>query len=98
MNTAAPENPKTLKVSTSIVTAWRDTGDTLSALFAPATVAFLILLALWLVRGRIRPTTVGLETLPYDVLYLVALTFLMTPYAIRVPRLRILSRKKYNFR
>ena len=64
MNTAAPENPKTLKVSTSIVTAWRDTGDTLSALFAPATVAFLILLALWLVRGRIRPTTGGLETLP----------------------------------
>jgi len=46
MKSSTPENPKALKISISIVTAWRDARDALSALFAPALIAFLILLAL----------------------------------------------------
>ncbi len=98
MNIAKPNNPKKLEVSKSIVAAWRETGDALSVLFAPATVAFLILLALWIVRGRIRPSTGGLETLSYDVVHSIVLTFLMTPYAIAVHRFIILGEKTMSYR
>lgn len=65
MKSSTPENPKALKISISIVTAWRDMRDALSALFAPALIAFLILLALRIVRLWIMPLTgltVGAKT------------------------------------
>jgi len=66
MNTTAPENPEALKVSTSVLTAWRDARDALNALFAQALFALLILLALRSARTWIiRPSTDWPEAWPY---------------------------------
>jgi hypothetical protein len=99
MNTAAPESPKSLKVFTSIVTAWRDARDALSALFVPALIAFPIFLALWIARGWIRLSTAGgVETLSYNVVCGVVQAFLLTPYAIAVHRFIILGEKTTSYR
>src|SRR5262249_12486910 len=97
MNTAAPQNPEAL--NTAAVTAWRDVRDVLSVLFTPALIAFLVLLALWIVRTQIMPLTGltpgrELEKLFYDA----AQAFLMTPYAIAVHRFIILGEKTKSYR
>jgi hypothetical protein len=102
MNTAAPESPKSLKVSTSIATAWRDTRDALSALLAPTLVMVLILLALVIVKFTIRAllilngmtTSAELVGLPYGVV----VVFFLTPYAIAVHRFIILGEKTTSYR
>jgi hypothetical protein len=102
MNTAAPESPKSLKVSTSIATAWRDTREALSALLAPTLVMVLILLALVIVKFTIRAllilngmtTSAELVGLPYGVV----VVFFLTPYAIAVHRFIILGEKTTSYR
>jgi hypothetical protein len=91
MNETAPDNFKALKLSTAVGTAWRDVRDVLSVLFAPALIAFLILLALGIVRARVMPSTSPepLENLGYEAVK----AFLMTPYAIAVHRFIILGEK-----
>src|SRR5262249_43794688 len=84
-NTAAPEKPNALKISTSVVTALRDTGYAVSQLFVPALIAFLIFLALWIVRSQGMPLTAGLIAVAARRVFLPALgAFLLTPYAIAV--------------
>jgi hypothetical protein len=99
MNMPAPENRKALELFTSVVTAWRDVRDGLSALFAPAMIAFLILLARGIVRTWIMPSTgltagAELEQLTYDAVE----AFVMTPYAIAVHRFIILGEKTMSYR
>jgi hypothetical protein len=71
----------------------------LSVLFAPALIAFLILLALGIVRARTVPSTgpTGPELLE-DLVYEAVKAFLMTPYAIAVYRFIILGEKTMSYR
>jgi hypothetical protein len=102
MNTAPPESPKSLKVCTSIATAWRDTRDASSALLAPTLVTVLILLALVIVKFTIRAllilngmtTSAELVGLPFGVV----VVFFLTPYAIAVHRFIILGEKTTSYR
>jgi hypothetical protein len=97
MNTAAPENPE--KLATGARSVWFDVRNVLSVLFTPALIAFIILLALQIVRARIMPLT-GLTAGPaLEYLFYEAVkAFLMTPYAIAVHRFIILGEKTMNYR
>jgi hypothetical protein len=97
MNTAAPENPE--KLATGARGVWFDVRNVLSVLFTPALIAFIILLALQIVRARIMPLT-GLTAGPaLEYLFYEAVkAFLMTPYAIAVHRFIILAEKTMNYR
>ena len=100
MNTAMPENPEALAFSTAPVgTAWRDVCDALAVLFTPALIAFLILLALGIVKARFMPLS-ELTAGPVleDLFYEVVKAFLMTPYAIAVHRFIILGEKTMSYR
>jgi hypothetical protein len=96
MNTGTPENAEELAVSTAVQTAWRDVRDALAALFTPALISFLILLALRIGREWIMPLTgdTELERLSYDVVE----AFFMTPYAIMVHRFILLGEKTMSYR
>jgi hypothetical protein len=97
LNTATRESPEALALSTAVGTAWRDVRDALSVLFTPALIAFLILLALEIVKLRIMPSTdltAGLVEMFYDAVE----AFLMTPYAIAVHRFIILGEKTMSYR
>jgi hypothetical protein len=99
MSTTAPKNREALKVSTSILTAWRDARDALIALFAQALFALLILLAMRSARTWIiRPPTDWPEARSYYAVYNVVQAFLMTPYAIAVHRFIILGEKTTGYR
>jgi hypothetical protein len=94
MNSAAPETPEALAFSTAVLSAWRDVRDALTALFTPALIAFLILLALFIVKARVMPTGLVMENLFYEAVK----AFLMTPYAIAVHRFIILGEKTTTYR
>src|SRR5262249_44949505 len=99
MNAATLENPKTLNVSVSIVTAWRDAHDALSALFVLALITFPIFLAVGIWEGWIRRSAIGgVETLSYNFVEGVVRAFLLTPYAIAVHRFIILGEKTTSYR
>jgi hypothetical protein len=98
MNTTALKNPEPLRVSTSILTAWRDARDALIALFTPALFALLILLAMRSVRTWIFPPADWSEVPSYFAVYNVVQAFLMTPYAIAVHRFIILGEKPTGYR
>jgi hypothetical protein len=97
-NTAAPEKPNPLKISTSVVTALRDTGYAVSQLFVPALIAFLILLALWIVRSQVMPLTAGLIAVAAKLSHDALSAFLITPYAIAVHRFIILGERTMSYR
>src|SRR6266436_3609118 len=102
MNPAAPKHTEALKVSTAVVTAWRDTRAALSALLTPALVMVLILWTLFIVMVATRAllilngmtTSAELVGLPYGL----AVVFFLTPYAIAVHRFIILGEKTTSYR
>jgi len=102
MNPAAPKHTEALKVSTAVVTAWRDTRAALSALLTPALVMVLILWTLFIVKVATRAllilngmtTSAELVGLPYGL----AVVFFLTPYAIAVHRFIILGEKTTSYR
>jgi hypothetical protein len=97
MTTTALENPEPLKVSTSILTAWRDARDVLVTLFAQALFAMLILLAMRSARWFFPPTDWS-EVPSYFAVYNLVQAFLLTPYAIAVHRFIILGEKTKRYR
>jgi hypothetical protein len=95
-NKTASPNPNAPNLS--VVTVWRDARDALMALFVPALIAFLIMLASVIV-WRIIPVTGNtfggqLEILSYGAVTL----FLLTPYLIAVHRFIILGEKTTSYR
>jgi hypothetical protein len=103
MNTAAPERTKGLKVSTAVVTAWRDTRDALSTLRRLALAMFLVLWALFIVKVAIRVILMsnGMTASGADLVglfYNALVVFFLTPYAISVHRFIILGEKTTSYR
>jgi hypothetical protein len=89
MNMATPRNPKALKSS---VAAWGDVRESLTWLFTPALIAFLILLALESVKTLILPlpnstADFELKRLSYEAVKMI----LLVPYIIAVHRFIILG-------
>jgi hypothetical protein len=86
------------KTFTSVVTALRDTGYAVNQLFVQALIAFLILLALWIVRSHVMPLTAGLIAVAAKLSCGALLAFLITPYAIAVHRFIILGERTMSYR